>query len=443
MILLVASYVFYAAWDYRFLALILFSTMVDYLAGAGIARCAGSRAKKRWLWLSIAVNLGLLGFFKYFNFFIEGFQALLAAVGITVSDASLHIVLPVGISFYTFQSMSYTIDIYRGEMAPTDRFLDFALFVAFFPQLVAGPIERATRLLPQITAPRKVTGRMCNQGVYLIFFGLFEKVVVADNLAVLVDGVYGGPPESGLMVLLATYAFAFQIFADFDGYSNMAKGLAALMGFDLTDNFRTPYFSRTPSEFWRRWHVSLSTWLRDYLYLSLGGNRLGTAKTARNLVVTLLLGGLWHGASWMFVLWGGFHALLLVAYLPFQRKTADGEGGASGLSGAVQRLVLFHLVCLGWMLFRAESPAQFLALAGRVVFHFNPVLDPETLLYAQKLAWFAWVPLVYQYLQYRTERLRPVLSWPFPARVLTYVFLFYAIVIFGYNDAQSFVYFQF
>lgn len=438
-ILLVASYVFYAAWDYRFLSLILISTLVDYFAGLKIDRSASPKHRKIWVGISLAVNLSLLGFFKYFNFFIDGFESLLSIFGFRAPTVSLQIILPVGISFYTFQTLSYTIDIYKRKLKSTRNFLDFALFVAFFPQLVAGPIERAARLLPQISAPRSIDRQNFYKGIFLIFYGLFEKVVVADNLSVLVDQVYNGNPQNGLYVLLATYAFAFQIFADFDGYSNMAKGLAALMGFDLMDNFHAPYLSKTPSEFWSRWHISLSTWLRDYLYVSFGGNRHGNLKTARNLLLTMLLGGLWHGAGWNFILWGGFHALLLIVYLPFKSK----PGRETWLAGTMKRLIFFHLVCFGWMLFRCHDMAQFNGLLGQMVFNFQLHLDPQMLLYIKKLVFFAVIPMVYQAMQYSSGRQIPVFRWPAVLRTAVYVFLFYFMVIFGYNNAQSFIYFQF
>ena len=274
--LLVASYIFYGAWDWRFLSLIFISTILDYICGLQIYKSRYLKRKRLFLFFSVFGNLAILGFFKYFNFFATNLQELLKIFGFSIHPHFLHIILPIGISFYTFQTMSYTIDIYRGRMAPTKKFFDLALFVAFFPQLVAGPIERAKHLLPQILVPRKLSLDKFYEGCYLIFWGLFQKVFIADNLAKIVDPVFAGnSPYNGIQVILALYAFAFQILCDFSGYSNIARGLGKCMGFDIMVNFNLPYFSTNPREFWRRWHISLSTWLRDYLYISLGGNRRG------------------------------------------------------------------------------------------------------------------------------------------------------------------------
>lgn len=435
-ILLLASYIFYATWDYRFLALILSSTAINYFAGEMIYRCDSGKSRKTWLWLSVLVNLGILGFFKYFNFFLESLSLIFNQLGLELSNVTINIVLPVGISFYTFQTMSYTIDIYRKKLKPVDSFSDFALYVAFFPQLVAGPIERATNLLPQICKRRTLHSTMLKTSFFLFFFGLFEKVVVADNLSNLVSGVYGNSQSDGLEVLIATYGFAFQIFADFDGYSNMAKGMAGLMGFKLMNNFNAPYFSCTPSEFWNRWHISLSSWLRDYLYIPLGGNRGTVYQTARNLFLTMFLGGLWHGASWMFVLWGVFHGLLLVIYLPLAKAISD-------FPLFSRQLLFFHLVCIGWIFFRAEDTGQLLFLTGQLFGNFDLQLDAGKILLLKKLILYASVPFLYQYLQFKKNELCPLFSWPTGFRAISYAAIFYMIVIFGFNSAQSFIYFQF
>jgi len=356
--LLVASYVFYAAWDYRFLSLLLFSTAVDYVAGLRMAAAGTARARRRWLILSLVSNLGLLGFFKYFNFFVESAGAALGSLGIPVEPLRLHIVLPVGISFYTFQTLSYSIDVYRGRMAPERSLRDFALFVAYFPQLVAGPIERATRLLPQLREPRRVTASHIHNGIWLISWGLFKKAVIANNLAILVDRTFSpATVATGPEYLVAIYAFAFQIYCDFSGYSDMARGLASLMGIDLMENFDRPYSATSIRDFWRRWHISLSTWLRDYLYVPLGGSRRGRWLTYRALLLTMLLGGLWHGAKWTFVVWGLYHGLLLAVYrwLMVERAVALPDGRAWRVAW---RIATFHLVCLGWLFFRANDLAQ-------------------------------------------------------------------------------------
>ncbi len=312
--LLAASYVFYGAWNWRFLSLILISTALDYVCGMRVYRAERPARRKLFLFLSVFGNLSILGFFKYFNFFAEGLTELLNSFGFVVRPYLTDIVLPIGISFYTFQTLSYTIDIYRGKLKPTRNVVDFALFVAFFPQLVAGPIERARNLLPQISSRRTLKADWFYEGCYLIFWGLFQKMVVADNLAKLVDPIFGRLEYTAGEVLLVMYAFSFQILCDFAGYSNIARGVARLLGFEIMVNFRLPYFATNPQDFWRRWHISLSSWLRDYVYIPLGGGRKNGITTCRNLLVTMLLGGLWHGAAWTFVFWGVYHAILLMAY---------------------------------------------------------------------------------------------------------------------------------
>lgn len=434
--ILLGSYFFYGCWDYRFLSLIAFSTVIDYGVGLALDRETQPGKRKGWLLLSLCVNLGLLGTFKYLGFFVSSAAALLAPLFPESSlEPGLSIILPVGISFYTFQTMSYTLDIYRGQLRPTRNFIDFAAFVSFFPQLVAGPIERAGNLLPQIQQPRSVKREDIRMGSFLLLYGLFQKTVVADNLAVLADAGFQNP-SNGPTSLLATYAFAFQIFADFDGYSNMARGMARLMGFRLIHNFHAPYFAVSPSEFWRRWHISLSTWLRDYLYIPLGGNRTGARRTQINLMLTMLLGGLWHGAAWTFVTWGALHGLLLICW---PRKAAR----ASSWSRWLQRLLLFNLVCLGWILFRAESFPQALQILGSLGSQWGAFFTPENLMAWKQLLVFCSVPFAYQALQYFTNQVDPARTWPLAARVALYVFFFYAIAIFGVSHAQSFLYFQF
>ncbi len=368
LLLLAASYVFYGAWDPRFLSLILLSTLLDWFLGKGIARSENPRRRRFFLFLSCAGNLGILGFFKYFGFFSESLRGLFHAMGFEVPALTLEIVLPVGISFYTFQTMSYTIDIYRGTLRPARRFLDFALFVAYFPQLVAGPIERASRLLPQLEKQRSIEARSLREGAWLILFGLFKKAVIADNLGVLVDRAFAdGADPSGVTSLLAIYAFAYQIYCDFSGYSDIARGLAKLMGIELCKNFNRPYLARSPKEFWERWHISLSTWLRDYLYIPLGGNRGGKSATYRNLLLTMLLGGLWHGAAWTFVLWGLYQGLLLIAARALKLRLPLPES----LRPLVERIVMFQFICLGWLIFRAQSLEQILAMLSSIATEFR------------------------------------------------------------------------
>ncbi|HEY7204711.1 MAG TPA: MBOAT family protein [Methylomirabilota bacterium] len=355
--LLVASYAFYACWDWRFLGLLLISTTCDWLLARAIRREPSRESARRWVACSVGVNLAFLGFFKYFNFFIDSANTLLSGLGLGSWDVQLRVILPVGISFYTFQSISYIVDVYRGEVEPTRNPIDFALFVAFFPHMVAGPIMRSRDLLPQLLRPRRTTALQIREGLWLMLLGFFKKMAIGDNLAPIVDRVFSGGDQSGATVLLGVYAFAFEIYCDFSGYSDIARGVAKLLGVELMVNFDRPYLARNPSEFWRRWHISLSTWLRDYLYVPLGGNRGGRLKTYRNLMVTMILGGLWHGAAWNFILWGAFHGLLLAVHrlivVDLELWTAPSRLGAW-----VSRLVMFHAVCYGWLLFRARSVEQ-------------------------------------------------------------------------------------
>ncbi|NLX14084.1 MAG: MBOAT family protein [Phycisphaerales bacterium] len=296
--LLVASYVFYGAWDWRFLSLLAISTVVDYLVADRLHRTASMAGKRILLGISLCGNLGLLAFFKYFNFFLDSFNQLSASLGLGQCSWAIHIILPVGISFYTFQTMGYVIDVYRGRQEPARNFLDFALYVSYFPQLVAGPIERAGNLLPAIYRPRKVTPSQIGTGLQLILMGYLKKIAIADAVAPYVNDIFADPAhQSSVRLLLGLYLFAIQIYGDFSGYSDIARGVSRLLGIELMINFKQPYLSANITEFWRRWHISLSTWLRDYLYIPLGGNRKGTSNTYRNLMLTMLLGGLWHGAD--------------------------------------------------------------------------------------------------------------------------------------------------
>jgi len=310
--LLIASYVFYAWWDWRFLSLIVLSSFIDFVAGSKIFESNSVQTRKNWLYVSLFANLGSLALFKYYNFFAESFVEMAAQFGWQPNNLTLSIILPVGISFYTFQTLSYTIDIYRKEFKPTKDFLSFCTYIAFFPQLVAGPIERAANLLPQIERKRTLKKEWITEGILQIAIGFFRKIVIADTIASYVDTVYADIDlYNPATILLATFFYAFQIYFDFSGYSDIAIGTAKLLGFKFHKNFNIPYFSKSLTEFWRKWHISLSFWLRDYLYISLGGNRKGIKITYRNLLLTMLLGGLWHGSSWNFVIWGGIHGIVL------------------------------------------------------------------------------------------------------------------------------------
>ena len=311
-LLLLASYVFYGWWDWRFCSLLLFSSVLDYVAADKIKKVRAKKRKKEWLYFSLAGNLGVLGLFKYFDFFSQSLQDLLGIYGVQADWPTLHIILPIGISFYTFQSMAYTIDVYRGKLRPIKNFLNFALYVSFFPQLVAGPIERADHLLPQLNRKREADFNRICEGLLLMLIGFVRKIAIADYLAPIVDQTFSNFQTQSSGVLVAgLLMFSLQIYADFAGYSDIARGSAKILGIDLRVNFDQPYFSKSFSEFWRRWHISLSSWLRDYLYIPLGGNQGSVKSTGRNLMLTMLLGGLWHGASWTFVVWGGLHGVYL------------------------------------------------------------------------------------------------------------------------------------
>ena len=362
--LLVASYVFYAAWNPPFVVLLWISTAIDWLAAKAIATAPSAARRRGFLLLSLCANLGLLGFFKYGDFLLETFTTLVAGLGLQYSPPRMDLVLPVGISFYTFQTMSYTLDVYLGRTGPWPSLLDFTLYVTFFPQLVAGPIVRAADFLPQCESPRRANAQQLGWGAALLAMGLFEKVVLADGvMAPVADRVFGAARDVGAAAAwVGTLAFGGQIFFDFAGYSTCAIGAALALGFVLPDNFRFPYAAVGFSDFWRRWHVSLSTWLRDYLYVPLGGNRRGSARTSVNLMLTMLLGGLWHGASWRFVAWGGLHGACLMV----ERQARRRWGGAAWASTTAARVGLglftYAVVHLAWVFFRAESFGDAFAL---------------------------------------------------------------------------------
>lgn len=350
--LLAASYLFYGAWDVRFLGLLILSTLIDYQIAKALEDKTGA-TRRNLLLVALIAQLVILGFFKYWGFFVESAQALASEFGLTLSLPVLQVVLPVGISFYTFQTMAYTIDVYRGRLQAEQSLVTFALYVAFFPQLVAGPIERAQRLLPQL---RQMDGRPSSVGVgsglLLIGVGLFKKVAIADAVAPFVNGVFANSgARSWVELTAALVGFGLQIYGDFSGYSDIARGSSRLIGVELMNNFAQPYLSASVTEFWRRWHISLSTWLRDYLYVPLGGNRGGSLLTHRNLMLTMLLGGLWHGAKWTFVVWGGLHGL----YLALERLTGRGKRVVAGWKRRVAVGATLVLVMVAWIPFRAAT----------------------------------------------------------------------------------------
>jgi alginate O-acetyltransferase complex protein AlgI len=449
-LLLGASYLFYGWWDWRFLGLILLSTLVDYVCAHLIDRSDSQTRRRTALMVSIVLNLGFLGFFKYFNFFIDSFADLMATLGIPVSDTTLQILLPPGISFYTFQAVAYIVDVYHRRIKPADSLVDYALFISLFPHLIAGPIQRPSHLLPQVQAVRVFDKDRVYDGLQLIAMGLFRKVVIADNCALLADAAFSGRlGEPNLAVLaIGAYAFAWQIYGDFSGYSDIARGSAQLLGFHFMVNFRQPYLATSLQDFWRRWHISLSTWLRDYLYIPLGGSRHGEARTYRNLMLTMLLGGLWHGANWTFVIWGGIHGLGLsierfIRRL-FGRETQPAEGVAEPAGGVLSvwfnRILIFHLVCLSWIFFRAPSMESAFAMLSGID---DLVWIPEYATAFTFLAAFT-IPMFLLDLvnerrgeEYLFERLSP------NTRAAVAMSLVLVAVMFAGSSANAFIYFQF
>jgi D-alanyl-lipoteichoic acid acyltransferase DltB (MBOAT superfamily) len=360
-LIVVASYVFYGWWDWRFLSLILFSTLVDYTIGRRLSNEENQIKRKILLWSSLLVNLGFLGFFKYYNFFLDNFVTAFSFFGTPINPQGLNIILPVGISFYTFQTLSYTIDIYRKKLEPTKDFIAFTAFVSFFPQLVAGPIERATNLLPQFYKKRKFEYDKAVDGLRQILWGLFKKIVIADNAAQLANEIFNNSADySGSTLVLGALFFTFQIYGDFSGYSDIAIGTSRLFGFNLMQNFAFPYFSRDIAEFWRRWHISLSTWFRDYLYIPLGGSRGGTSMKVRNTFIIFIVSGFWHGANWTFVVWGALNALYFMPLLLLKKNRINTDTVAENkylpsIKESFQMGITFSLTVLTWVFFRADN----------------------------------------------------------------------------------------
>ncbi len=440
--LLAASYFFYGWWDWRFLILILISTVVDFFSARYIARSTGRARRRALLTLSLVLNFGFLGFFKYFNFFVDSFSSALTMMGTPVHmTAFLKVILPPGISFYTFQAVAYIVDVYFGKLEPAESLVDYALFISFFPHLVAGPIQRPSHLLPQVQMPRRFNADTFFDGMMLILSGLFRKCVVADNCAKLADVAFSGrmgEPNLGV-VLIGTYAFAWQIYADFSGYSDIARGSAQLMGFHFMVNFRQPYLAVSLQDFWRRWHISLSTWLRDYLYIPLGGSRGGEPQTYRNLMVTMLLGGLWHGANWTFVVWGGIHG----AVLAVERWLGKGKEVLRVRSFSrtwMSRIIVFHLVCFAWIFFRAQS----LGAAGNFIKgianpHLGPIF-PSAMIF---LAFFT-VPLFLLDLTLENRGEEYIgQNAPQLSRVAVGLAMATLLIAFSANTNAAFIYFQF
>jgi len=459
-LLLVGSYIFYGFWSWKFLGLIVISTLVDYVCGMAIGGTDNVRRRRRILYASLVTNLGILGAFKYANFFISETQGLLTALGFQVNPFTLEVILPIGISFYTFQSLSYTIDIYRGKLKPTRNFLDFALFVSFFPQLVAGPIERATNLLPQVQNPRRFSLPDAASGVQLMVWGMFKKVMIADNLAPFVDQVYGNPTAySGSVLFTATVFFAFQIYCDFSGYSDIARGCARTLGFDIIVNFNLPYFSRNPVEFWERWHISLSKWFQDYLYFPMAMHYMrkgGWLAKYKAHIIAMTLIGFWHGANWTFVVFGFYWGMVIVLYLVakerltglFEILYASEPGLLQRIAAPLSVLVMFVLVCIGWILFRADSMADFVTVTTHML---SPVGATEVYGIGVWKAGTLWLLVGGLYLAEAVYRSRQAFAETFLSQRWVRVTTRYALLVpimVSYavaqgTGAQPFIYFQF
>jgi alginate O-acetyltransferase complex protein AlgI len=445
--MLAASYVFYSAWDWRFSGLLLAISVVDWCCGLGIHRTAKHWKQVLFLTSSILFDLGVLVYFKYANFFLQNFARFWHFVSPAPDWPTLNVILPVGISFIVFKSMSYTIDVYRREVPVEKEFMTYALFVSFFPDLVAGPIIRARTVLAQLHSPRVLTQKMLTEGVWLILIGFFLKLVVADNLSGIVNSVFSeSHVDSGVHALLGVYGFAFQILGDFSGYSSIAIGIARTLGFKLPPNFAHPYLVGNPQEFWRHWHISLSTWLRDYVYFSLGGNRNGPTKTYRNLIVTMLLGGLWHGAAWTFVIWGLYHGILLTVHRALSGIMPRIVGQRTQVSRVwrvAAVLGTFQLTCMGWLLFRASSLAQ----VHNFLLSLGTAPDPRA--WNELAPNFAVLGLLAAAVLIVDQAIRQESGEIVPLRVSSRIrwalaaALCYSILVFGDFGLQQFIYFQF
>jgi len=445
-LLLVGSYVFYGWWDYRFLALILASTLVDYIVGIALARQENKNTRKQLLWVSLIFNFALLGFFKYYNFFIDSWVDAWQLFGITMHTSTLNIILPVGISFYTFQTLSYTIDIYRKKLTPTHNFIEFAAYVAFFPQLVAGPIERAAQLLPQFKTKKFFNYKLAKEGVQLIVWGLFQKMVIADSCATYANAIFANHQNlNSLTLTMGAVYFAFQIYGDFAGYSNIAIGTAKLFGFQLMRNFNYPYFSRDIAEFWRRWHISLSTWFRDYLYIPLGGSRGSKSQQIRNIFIIFLVSGFWHGANWTFVAWGGLHALFFLPLLLMNsnRKHLDPialDKMLPGIREFFQMFLTFSLTSFAWIFFRSASIEESFLYSKRLFTNLNFNLEYLNIeRYSIEMLLLIGIFILMEWLNRGKES--PISGKFSYLKMIVIVFMIITLGV--YSEHQNFIYFQF
>ncbi|WP_010522223.1 MBOAT family O-acyltransferase [Aquimarina agarivorans] len=445
-LLLVVSYIFYGWWDWRFLSLIIFSSIIDFYCGIYIEKENTKKSKKRWLTLSMLINLGFLGLFKYFNFFSNSLAEAFFSLGYELDTLTLDIVLPVGISFYTFQTMSYTIDVYRGQLKPTKDPVAFFSFVSFFPQLVAGPIERATNLLPQFYNERKFDIIEAKDGLRQILWGLFKKIVIADNCAIIVNQVFDNYTDySGSSLFIGAVFFAFQIYGDFSGYSDIAIGTARLFGFNLMQNFAFPYFSRDIAEFWRRWHISLTTWFRDYVYIPLGGSRGGTSMKVRNTFIIFIVSGFWHGANWTFIVWGVLNALYFMPLLLLNKNRVNTNALAANHffvspKAFFQIILTFLLTIIAWVFFRAPNVHTAFSYLLRM---FNksllsvPQVSLKPMIFIILLLIIEWIQRNQKHgLELNNVKLNKYIRW--------FIYYLLIIIIFWFGaEKQDFIYFQF
>ncbi len=451
LLIVVASYLFYGWWDYRFLLLILFSTIVDYSVGIGLLKQENKTKRKILLGTSILVNLGFLGFFKYYNFFLDNFITAFSFFGTEIKANSLNIILPVGISFYTFQTLSYSIDVYKRKLEPTKDFIAFSAFVSFFPQLVAGPIERARNLLPQFYKKRTFDYSKAVDGMRQILWGLFKKIVIADNCAVFADQIFNNSHDySGSTLVLGAIFFAFQIYGDFSGYSDIAIGTARLFGFNLMQNFAFPYFSRDIAEFWRRWHISLSTWFRDYLYIPLGGSRGTNYFKIRNVFIIFLVSGFWHGANWTFIIWGGLNALYFLPIMLLNKNKINTDVVAQGKYLPSVREVLsmtltFSLTTIAWIFFRAEDIHHGISYLSDII-HPSILTLPELITPKLEMIYTilcVFILVLFEWMNRDKIHALDIANYNKSNRWVLYLIIIIMIITFGSFNQNSFIYFQF
>lgn len=451
LLIVLASYVFYGWWDWRFLSLIAFSTLVDYSVGIRLGMEQNQLRRKLLLWTSIIVNLGFLGFFKYYNFFLDNFTQAFSFFGRDISSNSLNIILPVGISFYTFQTLSYTIDVYKGKLRPTKDIIAFSAFVSFFPQLVAGPIERATNLLPQFYKSRHFDYHQAVDGMRQILWGLFKKVVIADNAAEFANLIFNNSGDySGSTLLLGAIFFTFQIYGDFSGYSDIAIGTSRLFGFNLMRNFHFPYFSRDIAEFWRRWHISLSTWFRDYLYIPLGGSRGSIGMKVRNIFIIFIVSGFWHGANWTFIVWGVLNALYFLPLLLTKKNRTYLGTVAEGkiwptIKEASMMIATFGLTVLAWVFFRAESVGHAISIISEILS--SSLLSLPAFEGKQRAAIVLMLIGTFMLIEWNGRDEEYAIAnlgtkWKRPVRYALYYGIMFTLVWFQ-GEQQEFIYFQF